>query len=231
MDKMQLVIDTSTGYAGLALVKGFELVSELTWRCGSNHSVELSPRLVNLLAQNTTDVGDLDCIIVAKGPGSFNGLRVGVSEAKGMAFSLGIPILGISTLEATAYQYASSALPVCAVQNAGREEVALAVFQRKPRKGWTRLLEEQICSLKDMVGQIKESTIFCGEFDQSTADQIRRLFKSKALMPTPAAQLRRAAFIAELGQMRIHNQDYDNLAALQPLYLRRPPITERKKPY
>jgi hypothetical protein len=50
-------------------------------------------------------------------------------------------------------------------------------------------------------------------------------------MPTPAGQLRRAAYLAELGQIRIAAQDYDNLSALQPLYLRRPPITERKKPY
>jgi tRNA threonylcarbamoyl adenosine modification protein YeaZ len=228
---MQLAIDTSTSYAGLALVQGYQVMSEMTWCCGSNHSVELSPRLVNLLAQNKIEIQAIDCVIVAKGPGSFNGLRVGVSEAKGIAYSLSIPIVGISTLEATAYPFASTGLAVCAIQNAGREEIAAAIYQRKARKGWVRLMEEQITTLDLLAVQIRVPTIFCGEFNPATAAQIKKLFKSKALMPTPAGQLRRAAYLAELGQIRIAAQDYDNLSALQPLYLRRPPITERKKPY
>jgi tRNA threonylcarbamoyl adenosine modification protein YeaZ len=228
---MQLVIDTSTGYAGLAIVHGYQILAETIWQCGSNHSVELSPHLVSLLAQNKVDIQSIDCVIVAKGPGSFNGLRVGVSEAKGIAYSLGIPIIGISTLEATAYQFALTGMPVCAIQNAGREEIAAAIFQRKQRKGWCRVMEEQITTLSQIQHQIKIPTIFCGEFNEATGMQVKKLFKSRALMPTPAGQLRRAAYLAELGQIRITAQDYDNLATLQPLYLRRPPITERKKLY
>ena len=226
---MQLAIDTSSHFAGLALVEGYQVISDLTWRCGSNHSVELSPRLINLLAQNKVEISAIDCVIVARGPGSFNGLRVGVSEAKGIAYSLGIPIIGISTLEASAYQFASTGLPVCVIQNAGREEIAAAIFQRKPRKGWVRLLEEQITTLNLLERHIKTPTLFCGEFDPETAILVKQIFKSRALLPSPAGQLRRAAFLAELGQIRIAAQDYDDLASLQPLYLRRPPITERKK--
>ena len=228
---MQLAIDTSTGYAGLALVQGYQVLAEMTWLCGSNHSVELSPRLVSLLAQNNTDISEIDCVIVARGPGSFNGLRVGVSEAKGIAFSLGIPIVGISTLEATAYQFAGTGLPVCAIQNAGREELAAAIYQRKPRKGWSCLMEEQIITADLLPGKLTTPAVICGEFNESTALQIKKLFKSNGLMPTPAGQLRRTAYLAELGQIRIAAGDYDNLATLQPQYLRRPPITERKKPF
>jgi len=228
---MQLAIDTSTAYAGLALVQGQQIISELTWLCGSNHSVELSPRLLNLLAQNRTDINSIDGMIVAKGPGSFNGLRVGVSEAKGIAYSLNIPIVGISTLEATAYQFAAGGLPVCAIQNAGREEIAVAVYQRKPRKGWVRLMEEQISTLESLPAKIKTTAIFCGEFNEAALIRIKKLFKSRAVLPAPAGLLRRAAYLAELGQIRLAAKDYDNLATLQPLYLRRPPITERKKPF
>ncbi len=228
---MQLAIDTSTGYAGLAIVQGYQVIAEMTWQCGSNHSVELSPRLVRLLSQIKIEIDAIEGVIVARGPGSFNGLRAGVSAAKGIAFSLGIPIVGIGTLEAAAYQFACTGLPVCAIQNAGREEVAAAVYQRKPRKGWCRLMEERIITLEGLVNQIDTLTLFCGDFNPETAARVKKIFKSRALIPTPAAQLRRAAYLAELGQIRLEAGDYDNLAALQPLYLRRPPITERKKLY
>jgi len=226
---MQLAIDTSTDIAGLALLQGGEIISELTWRCGSNHTVELYPSLDYLLKKSGRDIKTVDCIFVARGPGSFNGLRVGVSAAKGLAFSLGIPIIGISTLESTAYQHSVTGLPVCAIQNAGREEIATALYQKKPRKGWCQLAAEHITTVNSLVSEITEKTIICGEFNPATAEQIKKLFKSKAVMPGPAAQLRRASYIAELGQQRAETGDYDNLATLQPLYLRRPPITERKK--
>jgi tRNA threonylcarbamoyl adenosine modification protein YeaZ len=226
---MQLAIDTSTDVASLALVQGTEIITELTWRCEQNHTVELYPRLEFLLQKSALDIKAADCIFVAKGPGSFNGLRVGVSAAKGLAFSLGIPIIGISTLETTAYQHAGAGLPVCAIQNAGREEVAVAIYQKKPRKGWLRLAAEHLTSIDILPSRIKEKTIFCGEISATTAIQIKKLFKTRAIIQTPAGQLRRAAYLAELGWQRNEAKIFDNAATLQPIYLRRPPITERKK--
>jgi tRNA threonylcarbamoyl adenosine modification protein YeaZ len=226
---MQLVIDTSTDVAGLALMQGSEILAELTWRCGQNHTVELYPRLDFLLEKCGQSLKSVDCIFVAKGPGSFNGLRVGVSAAKGLAFSLGIPIIGIGTLEATAYQHAVTGLLVCAVQNAGREEIAAATYQKRPRKGWCQLAAEHITTVSALAAEIKETAVFCGEFNAVTAGQIKKFLKSKAIIPGPAGQLRRAAYLAELGQQRLTAGDYDNPATLQPVYLRRPPITERKK--
>jgi len=228
---MQIAIDTSTDFAGLALVQEHDILAELTWRCGLNHTVELYPRLAYLIEKSGHSISETDCIFAARGPGSFNGLRVGVSAAKGLAFSLGIPIIGISTLEATAYQHAETGLPVCAVQNAGREEIGAAIYQKKPRKGWCQLASEHITTVKDLVSKIESRTTFCGEINPVTADQIKKLFKTKAILSVPAAQLRRAAYLADLGQQRRESGAYDDLATLQPLYLRRPPITERKKPY
>ncbi|GAI02337.1 unnamed protein product [marine sediment metagenome] len=112
---MQLAIDTSTDTASLALVQDSEVLAELTWRCEQNHSVELLPRLADLLGRTKSNLQSISCVMVAKGPGSFNGLRVGVSTAKGLAFSLGIPIIGISTLEVEAYQHAETNLPICPI--------------------------------------------------------------------------------------------------------------------
>jgi tRNA threonylcarbamoyl adenosine modification protein YeaZ len=229
MHKIQIAIDTSTEIASLALVYGSDILAELTWCCGQNHTLELYPRLDFLIAKSGLDIKSVDCIFAAKGPGSFNGLRVGVSAAKGLAFSLRIPIIGIGTLEGAAFQHSSTGLPVCAIQNAGREEIAAAIYQQKKRKGWCQIKAEHITTVAGLTGEIKDKTIFCGEISPIAAGQIKKLFKAKAVIPPPCAQLRRAAYIAELGQRRLKAGNFDDPATLQPIYLRRPPITERKK--
>jgi tRNA threonylcarbamoyl adenosine modification protein YeaZ len=207
-----------------------EVLCEMTWRCGLNHTVELYPHLDFLMKSAGAQMKDLDCIIVALGPGSFNGLRVGVSAAKGLALSLSIPIIGIGTLEAIAYQHAETGLPVCAILNAGREEIAAATYQLKQRKGWTKIQSAGLITPAVLAQAVKETTLFCGEIKPAVAQQLKKLLKSKAVIPPPAALLRRAVFLAELGSQRQASGQFDNLATLQPVYLRRPPITERRKP-
>jgi tRNA threonylcarbamoyl adenosine modification protein YeaZ len=228
---MQLAIDTSTEYAGLALVRDSEVLAEMNWHCGLNHTVELYPHLDFLMKSARAQMKELDCIIVALGPGSFNGLRVGVSAAKGLALNLAIPIIGIGTLQATAYSHAETGLPICAVQNAGREEIAAAIYKLKPRKGWTEIQAEHLTTPALLAGSIKETTLFCGEIKSAVALELKKLLKSKAVIPSPAFQLRRAVFLAELGLKRRAAGQFDNLSTLQPVYLRRPPITERRKPF
>ena len=225
---MQLAIDTSTNTASLALVRESEVIAELTWQCGQNHSTELLPRLASLLSQAKLSIKDINSIIVAKGPGSYNGLRVGISTAKGLAFSLGIPIVGISTLEVEAYQHADTNLPVCPIFNAGRGEIATAIYQTRRNK-WQQIISEHITTMETLCPQIATKTIFCGELTASIADQLRRKLKQKAIISSPAARLRRAGFLAELGQKQMEAGNFDNPATLQPIYLRRPHITKPKK--
>lgn len=224
---MQLAIDTSTDTASLALVQGSEVLAELTWRCGQNHSTQLLPHLAHLLNQTKLSLQSTTGIIVARGPGSFNGLRVGISTAKGLAFSLGIPIVGISTLEAEAYQHAETGLPICPIFNAGRGEIATAIYQAKHNE-WRQLIAEHITTIETLYSPITTKTIFCGEFIPFIATQLTKQLKQKAIIPPPAARLRRASFLAELGLKRLKAGDYDNPTTLQPLYLRRPAITQPK---
>lgn len=224
---MQLAIDTSTSTASLALVQDSEVLAELTWRCGQNHTTQLLPYLSHLLDQTELSLQSASCIIVARGPGSYNGLRVGISTAKGLAFSLGIPIVGISTLEVEAYQHAERGLPVCPIFNAGRGEITTAIYQKKGNE-WCQLTAEHITTVDTLCSQITTKTIFCGEFVSFITAQLRKQLKQKAIILPSAAGLRRASFLAELGLKRLTAGDYDNLANLQPLYLRGPSITKAK---
>ena len=224
---MQLAIDTSTDTASLAIVQDSEVLVELTWRSGQNHTTQLLPHLDHLLNQTKLSLQSTTGIIVARGPGSFNGLRVGISTAKGLAFSLGIPIVGISSLEVEAYQHAETGLPICPIFNTGRGEIATAIYQKKHNE-WRQLIAEHITTVETLRSQITTKTIFCGEFIPLIATQLRQQLKQKAIIPSPTTGLRRASFLAELGLKRLEAGDYDNLATFQPLYLRRPSITKPK---
>ena len=221
---MLLAIDTSTDSAGLALVQDGKVLAEATWRCGQNHSVELLPRLAEMLEQTGVELKSLNCILVAKGPGSFNGLRVGLSTAKGLAFSLDIPIIGVGSLELEARQHAESDLPICPVFNAGRGEIATALYRNKA--GWQQLAPEHITTVDALDSEITEKTLFCGEYLPVIADELSKRLKDKAVIAP--GRPRRAALLAELAEERLKAEDYDNPATLQPLYLRRPAITRRR---
>ena len=224
---MQIAIDTSTDTASLALVQDGEVLAELTWRCGQNHTTQLLPNLSHLLNQTKLSLQSANCIIVARGPGSYNGLRVGISTAKGLAFSLGIPIIGISTMEMEAYQHAEMGLPVCPIFNAGRGEIATAIYQKKGDT-WHQLTAEHITTVDVLCSQLTTETIFCGEFVPFIAARLKEQLEQRAIILPPAAGLRRAAFLAELGLKRLNAGDYDNPVTLQPLYLRGPAITQPK---
>jgi tRNA threonylcarbamoyl adenosine modification protein YeaZ len=224
---MQLAIDTSTDTASLALVWDRHVLAELTWRCGQNHTRQLLPNLEYLLRQFELSPAEITGIIVARGPGSFNGLRVGISVAKGLAFSLGIPIIGISSLATEAYQYAETGLPVCPIFNAGRGEIATATYQERDGQ-WLKLADEDITTVDVLCSGITAKTIFCGEYIPSIAPQIKGLLKEKAVIPSTTTSLRRGGFLAELGLKRLEAGDTDEPAALQPVYLRRPSITQAK---
>ncbi len=227
-NELKIAIDTSTEIAGIALVRDSEVLAELTWHCGHNHTTQLLPALANLLDRVKADLQSARCIIVARGPGSFNGLRVGIATAKGLAFSLGIPIIGISTLEADAYQHAGTGLPICPIYNAGRGEIAAALYQRKRTK-WLQLMPEHITTVDALCSQIATKTVFCGEFTPVISDELKKRLKQRAIIASPAARLRRAGFLAELGQQRLEAGNLDDVRTLQPIYLRRPPITEPKR--
>ena len=225
---MELSIDTSTDTASIALSSQGEIVAELTWHAGQNHTTELMPNLICILEQAKLNLKDINGVIVAKGPGSFNGLRVSISAAKGLALALNIPLVGISTLEVEAFPYAATTLPICPIQNAGRGEVATALFQTKRGK-WCRLVEEHITTVEALLSELKRRTIFCGRIPPETALQLREGLKRKALLVESVAGLRRAGYLAELGWSRLKVGDFDHSPTLEPLYLRRPAITVSHK--
>ena len=225
---MELAIDTSTNMAGVALSEKGNVLADITWRTEQNHTVELIPKIIYILQLQKANIRDVKAIAVASGPGSFNGLRVGLGSAKGMAFALGIPLVAISTLEMMAFPHAQSGLPVCPIVNAGRSAIAAALFQSCNGK-WNRVVAEHITTIEELCAEIKEQTVFCGEISPEISMRLGQKLGDKALFPEESAMPRRVGYLSGLGWRRIEASDFDDIRAVQPLYLKRPAITISKK--
>lgn len=219
---MELAIDTSTETAGIALSTEGKLDAELTWHAGQNHTRELVPSVVFLLRQARASLNDIRGLVVAEGPGSFNGLRVGMSVAKGLSLALGIPLVGVGTLEVEAFPYAFAGPPVCPIMNAGRGEIATALFQSRHGK-WCRVRQEYVTTVDVLLSDISGPTIFCGAITDEMASRIKERLGRRALLAAGVA--RRPGYLAQLGWLRLKDSDADHSPTLQPLYLRRPSIT------
>ena len=99
---MLLALDTSTRTVGVALYDGVQVLSELVWNSKDYHTVELAPAVAETLSKSGVAIEDLQALVVATGPGSFTGLRIGLALAKGIALVRHLPLIGIPTLDVLA---------------------------------------------------------------------------------------------------------------------------------
>ncbi len=223
---MELALDISSKTNSISLSKEGEILNEMVWQSNHNETVELIPNLVRLLTQNQMKADSLQAILIAIGPGRFNSLRVGLGIAKGLSFSLNIPLISISTLNVMAYPFANTKLQVCPIQQAGRNAIATAVYQES--NTWYCIKPAYLTTLELLCKQVKQQTLFCGEIDVDMANIIECHLGSLAVMPKISG-FSNTASLAALGWKRFINGEQDNIATLQPLYLRPPHITESGK--
>ena len=221
---MLLAIDTSTRHAGVALAQDGQVISSRSWCSLANHTAELMPAVAEILDGQRLAARDLTGIAVALGPGGFSALRVGISAAKGLALVSGKPLVGLSTLELEAHPYLASGMPVCALLDGGRQEVATARFG----KDGQRLAEDSLGQPVELLSGIAEPTIFCGEGVTRWIGLIREHLGILAL-PVTSSPAGRLWSLAALGQQRIDLDEADDLATLQPHYLRMPTIGGPKR--
>ena len=229
---MELAIDTATDTASVAVSRQGKPIAETSWHAGLNHTVNLMPNALHLLALAGGEMNKIEAVFVALGPGSYNGLRAGLSAAKALAFSLNIPLASIGTLEIEAYPYADTGLPICVIQNAGRGEIAAATF-RMSDTGWRKLVDEQITTLDAMCKAIDTKTIVCGQFaafPENQPEPVRFITERLGdLAIIRENTLRRAGILSELGWKKLQRGEADDIATVQPLYLRRPSITKPRE--
>lgn len=214
---MLLAIDTSTSLTGLALCNERGPLAECVWESRRNHTAQLLPQLDMLLRHVGAERSELTAVGVALGPGSWSGLRVGLSIAKGLVLAGGLALLGVDTLELLAYQHARPDLALVPLIRLGRERFAAAEFRLGSlleRRGAARNTE-----LGELCATLEGPALFCGDLDDEARATIQGLIGERAHFPSPAANLRRPAFLAELAWQRLAAGERDDLVTLEPLYL------------
>ncbi|MFL7811193.1 MAG: tRNA (adenosine(37)-N6)-threonylcarbamoyltransferase complex dimerization subunit type 1 TsaB [Anaerolineae bacterium] len=220
---MLLAVDTATQMAGIALydeARGWVLAEE-TWQSAENHTVELMPRIVRLLDGQNVAPKDLTGLVVSLGPGSFTGLRIALSAAKGLSLALDLPLVGVPTLDVVAEPHKEQRLPICALLRAGRGRFAFGHYFRY-RGRWRRRSAVRIDTLEKVCEDMEGPTLYCGEIDAITAQRIAALAGQEVVVASPAGSVRRAAFLAELGWARLAQGSADDPATLSPIYLKQP---------
>ena len=217
---MLLAIDTSTTQTGLACYDQQGLLGECIWHSGRDHSAQLLPQLTLLLRHLGRARAEIRAVAVALGPGSWSGLRVGLSTAKGFALSRGVPIIGIGTLEALLYQYERPGATAIPLIRLGRERFATGAAH-KHGSGRTAI-EPRNVTLAEISAETTGRALFCGDVDADVQAALRERLGNRALFPSPAAGARRPGYLAELAWQRLQAGDVDDLATLEPIYLGEP---------
>jgi len=220
-----LAIDTATNSASVALYTSTGVQAEYTWHTAGRHSQTLMPHVDRLLAQCALRPADLGAVAVTLGPGSYNGLRVGVATAKGLALALDIPLLGMPTLDVLAYPHRRTTYTVQPLLDARRGQFATARYRTR-RGRWVRLDDIRLATLDEVCDGVERRTLFCGEFAPSVAEELGKRLGKQALFASPADGLRRAGYLAELAGERYRAGESDDPDDLEPLYLRRPPVAK-----
>jgi tRNA threonylcarbamoyladenosine biosynthesis protein TsaB len=226
---MYLIIDTSTKHGAVGIWRKGALTRQLSWLSDHNHTAELMPAIESLLSQEGFAPKDIQGIAVTSGPGGFGALRAGMSAAKGLAFALGVPLVGISSLEASAYPYRDLGYPVCSLLVAGRDLVAWARFQQTG-SGWLRRTPDRVTPEAVLLQATGRHTLFCGEGLATYAQRLREALGRRAHLAPQMAPMDRLQGAAAIGSARLDAGEADPLAALQPHYLRLPAITPPRPP-
>lgn len=207
-----LAIDTSTLAGGVALVDGERTVAEYLLDIRLTHSERLMPALDRVMHDAGWSPAALTGLAVAVGPGSFTGLRIGVSAVKGLALALSIPIAAVPTLDALAAGLAGAALPVCPVVSARRDEVYASLYRwdgAAMRREWDYLA----LSPRELVERLREPVTVVGDGAALIASPVAR--------PAPPWRgLPSAATVGHLGVRRLRAGDIVGAADLVPLYVR-----------
>jgi len=226
-----LALETATLTGSVALVEAsipegvsrpaMKIVGEITLNLQSTHSERLMPSIRSLLEEASLKIHDLQGIALSLGPGSFTGLRIGVSTVKGLAYALQIPVVGVSTLEALAGNVTYHPATICPVLDARKKEVYAAFFRGGDEGAVGRLSEDWVLPPEELCRRVVERTLFLGNGAEAYAGILRKNLGSLAFFASPEFSLPRALTVAKLSLSKFQTGQNLDLFSFTPIYIRR----------
>ena len=209
-----LCIETSTEICSVALAQGERCAALQECNTNNSHAKNMIPFVEEVLRQANVSKNQLNAIAVGVGPGSYTGLRIGVSTAKGLAYSLDIPVIAISTLECIAEPYLTKADHCRPMIDARRMEVFTALYNHDGQ-----LLEEPNAKIVDEECFAEEltnfKTVFCGNGAEKCKEVLGKY--PNALFQTDPLSARNMVPIA---YRKFQAEQFENVAYFEPFYLK-----------
>ncbi len=214
-----LALSTAEPDCSLALEIEGQLVYEEFWKSPKTHSKGVMT-MISHLFDNRCDlgIGDIDLFVAARGPGSFTGLRIGISTMLGLSSAMSRPAAGVSSLDGIAFQFPAVRGRVCAMMDARRSQVYAAVY-RFEQGGLLSRSEETACTVEEIVEKAGSPCVYAGSGALAFKDSILELTDRQAVIAEPCqSHVKASALILSA------RRDPDMLsmpdAALTPVYLR-----------
>lgn len=214
---MLVAIDTSTQWIGIALYDGTRVLAEHSWRSKNYHTVELIPAIADMLAKCQVRPDQLTGIGVALGPGSFTGLRIGLSAAKGLALGQNLPTAGVPSLDVLAASQPGLRRPMIALLEVGRGRYAWARYRYK-NPNWGQISEIKVDDIKDIAATITSPVYVVGDMGAEERQIMGRKWKTSQLAPASQC-VRRPSVLAELAWNKLQVGHADDIVSLSPIYV------------
>lgn len=217
-----LAIDTATLVSSVALATEDTLLAEITLQTKKTHSELLMPHIAKLMNMAEVAKADLQGVAVSIGPGSFTGLRIGLSTAKSLAYALNIPMVGVPTLAAMAYGCPVPGVILAPMLDAQKGNVYQALFEW--RQGelveiQPAIVTKAATALEELLRR-KSPVVLLGEAAVMYREEIQQIGENLTLA-APHVVIQRAGSVAVLGYKLIKQGIQHNVMTLEPLYIRR----------
>lgn len=217
-----LAIETATLAGGVALMDEAGLIAEYRLHVEVRHSERLLAAIDRLLTDGGVGLAELDAVAVSIGPGSFTGLRVGLSTAKGLAMGRGKPLVAVPTLEAMAALFPYSNALIAPMLDARRNEVYWGLFDTRGGMP-VRIHPESAASPEaalEAIGSVQRPILAVGEGAERYRDLLLSRRPEGIIFPPKALRFPSAASVAELGLMKLQRGEVVSAEAAAPFYLR-----------
>lgn len=221
-----LAADTSTSFYSVAVCDGDRVLGEVSVDGGRKHSERLLDTMGWVLKQCGLGLSDVELLGISRGPGSFTGLRVGVSTWKGLALGAGLPLVGVSTLDAMGRLFGGGDGVVCPLLDARMGEVFGAVYEYRDGSR-ERLREERVCEVEELLEGLEGRVWFLGEGAKVYRERIQGVLPGAEFVAGDCSFPRASAVAMEV-LAAVEGGASTEGADVRPVYLRKSQAEENR---
>lgn len=215
-----LAVDTSTEVCTVGLAEDQRLLGEITLGHGQTHARFLMQAIDQVFALTGTALNEVQAFVAGRGPGSFTGLRIGISTVKGLAMAGAKPLVGVSSLAVLAHQAAGDSDLVCPMLDARRKEVYWSIYRYKEGQLVPRS-PERVGDALSVLGDLDRPCTFIGSGALLYRKKLEQAGRRDDHWPPPESHIVRAAVLARLGWQRLQRGESDPVQSFSPVYLRK----------